>query len=499
MASGLSQLSKAWKIAISSKPLLIIVAGLLIFTLIESQNFILPSVISSIQIPIQLGQTMFQPAVLDSSNTTETNSTTPVSQAKKIWTLSDMDDLLSKNRASPQIQIPHWPSKVDQQMLYARKEVENAPSILKDEQQFYKPIYRNLSTFKRSYELMEKILKVYVYKEGKKPVFHEPFYGGLYASEGWFMKQMEESAEFRVDDPSMAHLFYLPFSSKNLRKTYCPPGTHSKRIMIRHLDNFTELVSTKYPYWNRTDGTDHFLTGCHDWAHKVTEKSSMHIAIRALCTSDMNLGFEIGKDVPLPATKIRYSAHPQFNIGGKPAEERTTLAFFAGHIGGKSVRLSLVEYWENKDPKMVITGALPPLMKVINSSTNKPMMLNSYVHYMKSSKFCISPRGFEVWSPRLMEAIFYGCVPVILSDNFVPPLFEVLNWSEFSVILPEKDVPKLRQALMDIPHWRYLELERGVREVRRHFVWNTNPVKYDIFHMILHSVWLNRLYQISTQ
>ncbi|KAJ6361521.1 hypothetical protein OIU78_002033 [Salix suchowensis] len=68
-------------------------------------------------------------------------------------------------------------------MLFAKSQIENAP-IIKNETRLYAPIYRNVSMFRRSYELMEKMLKVYVYQDGEKPIFHQPILDGIYASEG---------------------------------------------------------------------------------------------------------------------------------------------------------------------------------------------------------------------------------------------------------------------------------------------------------------------------
>ena len=62
---------------------------------------------------------------------------------------------------------------------------------------------------RRSYELMEKLLKVYIYQEGEKPIFHDPILEGIYASEGWFMKLLEANKNFITIDPTKAHLFYL--------------------------------------------------------------------------------------------------------------------------------------------------------------------------------------------------------------------------------------------------------------------------------------------------
>lgn len=218
--------------------------------------------------------------------------------------------------------------------------------------------------------------------------------------------------------------------------------------------------------------------------------------LRALCTADIKLGFEIGKDVSLPATKILSKRKPQLNLGGKPANKRTILAFFAGQMHGY-LRPILIQHWANKDPDMAITG---PISRRISSKTkvnSTAYRKNPYLYYMKNSKYCLCPRGSQVWSTRVMESIYFECVPVIISDNFVPPLFEVLNWPAFAVFLPEKKLPELKQVLSEIPTKRYMELERGVRQVRKHFLWNKKPIKYDLFHMILHSLWSNRLHQLG--
>lgn len=71
---------------------------------------------------------------------------------------------------------------------------------------------------------MEDTLKVYIYREGEKPIFHAPTstHGRLYASEGWFMKHLEANEKFVTKDRK-DHLFYLPFSSRSIvgAKTIC--------------------------------------------------------------------------------------------------------------------------------------------------------------------------------------------------------------------------------------------------------------------------------------
>lgn len=209
--------------------------------------------------------------------------------------------------------------------------------------------------------------------------------------------------------------------------------------------------------------------------------------IKALCNADVSEGiFAAGKDVSLPETTIRNPKRPLRGLGGKRVSQRPILAFFAGNMHGR-VRPTLLKYWGDKDEDMRIYGPLP----------NRVSRNMSYVEHMKSSKYCLCPMGYEVNSPRIVEAFYYECVPVIIANNFVPPLNEVLDWSAFSVIVDEKDIPKLKEILLAIPLRRYLKMQINVKMLQKHFHWNSRPVRYDMFHMILHSIWHARLNQIQ--
>ncbi|XP_059276768.1 probable glycosyltransferase At3g07620 [Lycium ferocissimum] len=405
---------------------------------------------------------------------------------KTITSISQMERLLVRHRARSRAMRPRWSSERDREILAARLQIENAP-LLRNDRELYVPAFRNASMFKRSYELMERILKVYVYKEGEKPIFHQPIMKGLYASEGWFMKLMEGNNKFVVKDPRKAHLFYMPFSSRMLEHSLYVRNSHDRTNLRQYLKEYSEKIATKYRFWNRTGGADHFLVACHDWAPYETRHHMEH-CIKALCNADVTLGFKIGRDVSLPETYVRSARNPLRDLGGKPPSQRKVLAFYAGNMHGY-LRPILLEHWKDKDPSMEIFGPMP---SGVASKMN-------YIQHMKSSKFCICPKGYEVNSPRVVEAIFYECVPVIISDNFVPPFFEVLNWDAFSLILAEKDIPNLRSILLSIPEKKYLDMQLAVRKVQRHFLWHAKPLKYDLFHMTLHSIWYNRVFQTKAR
>lgn len=402
----------------------------------------------------------------------------------KITSFHEMEQLLVRHRARSRAMRPRWSSERDREIFSAKLQIENAP-ILENDAELFSPLYRNISTFKRSYQLMERILKVYVYEEGEKPIFHQPILKGLYASEGWFMKLMEGNKNFIVKDPRRAHLFYMPFSSRMLQHIHYVRNSHNRTNLRHYLKDYSEKIAAKYRFWNRTGGADHFLVACHDWAPYETRHHMEH-CMKALCNADVTLGFKVGRDVSLPETYVRSARNPLRDLGGKAASQRHILAFYAGNMHGY-LRVILLKYWKDKDSDMKIFGPMPP---GVASKMD-------YIQHMKSSKYCICPKGYEVNSPRVVEAIFYECVPVIISDNFVPPFFEVLNWNAFSVILAEKEIPKLKEILLSIPKQKYLEMQLGVRKVQQHFLWHAKPKKYDLFHMTLHSIWYNRVFQIK--
>ncbi|XP_030529945.2 xylogalacturonan beta-1,3-xylosyltransferase-like [Rhodamnia argentea] len=246
---------------------------------------------------------------------------------KSVTTKEEMNHIYLRNRVSSRSMRPRWSSIRDQEILAAKVQIENA-RVAVNNQELYSPLFRNVSMFIRSYQLMEHILKVYVYKEGGRPVFHQPILKGLYASEGWFMKLMEGNKQFVVKDPRKAHLFYMPFSSRMLEYAVYVRNSHNRTNLRQYLKQYTDKISARYPFFNRTGGADHFLVACHDWAPYET-RHHMERCIKALCNADVTAGFKIGRDVSLPETYVRSARNPLRDLGGKPLSQRRILAFYA--------------------------------------------------------------------------------------------------------------------------------------------------------------------------
>lgn len=141
------------------------------------------------------------------------------------------------------------------------------------------------------------------------------------------------------------------------------------------------------------------------------------------------------------------------------------------------VRAALVNTWKNNT----------------QISVHSSRLKTPYSEALMNSMFCIHAKGFEVNTARIGDAIYYGCVPVILADHYDLPYADILNWKSFSVIVTTIDIPMLKEILLRLSlSNEYSKLQRNVIRVRKHFRWHKVPMDYDIFHMVIKELWDRR-------
>lgn len=154
---------------------------------------------------------------------------------------------------------------------------------------------------------------------------------------------------------------------------------------------------------------------------------------------------------------------------------RRKLAFYAGAMNSR-VREFLVSVWKDDN----------------DISVHQKRLTTPYSEALLGSKYCIHAKGFEVNTARIADALYYGCVPVVLADHYDLPYTDILTWDRFSVVVTAEDTPILKKILQAIEYSDYLKLQKNVMRVQQHFQWHQVPVDYDAFYMVMYELWVRR-------
>lgn len=67
-----------------------------------------------------------------------------------------------------------------------------------------------------------------------------------------------------------------------------------------------------------------------------------------------------------------------------------------------------------------------------------------------------------------MDALWFGCIPVLTADYYVPPLFGLIQWDSITVTVPESHVKDLKKILISIPSEQIREMQLSIQRVSRH-------------------------------
>ncbi|CAK7355316.1 unnamed protein product [Dovyalis caffra] len=144
--------------------------------------------------------------------------------------------------------------------------------------------------FGPDYEEMERTFKIFVYPHNITVCDDK------YANEGLFYLNLDQTW-FWTKDPETAHLFLIPLSCYS-----SPPGGRSEDERASAVEDFVISLISKYPYWNRTLGADHFLVTCAD-IHVTAAARIANLlknSIRVMCSPSYDAEYVPHKDVSLP-------------------------------------------------------------------------------------------------------------------------------------------------------------------------------------------------------
>lgn len=241
-----------------------------------------------------------------------------------------------------------------------------------------------------------------------------------------------QSGTCLTKNPEEADLFYFPAYEACYNETACPGFDTDTERCYPHDFNPEEL-----PYFQRKMGQDHvFVFGCNLLPFmdpiSISARNSIMLTVESfqavnVAGPNMLAWLVFSKDVLIPGyiPAWRTSAMLAFN---RPVIQRSILATFHGHSRsseqvGHMYKRSLMA--EVRDRIISYFGN--------NSCCSAGPPVRDYFRRSGLSRFCLIPAGLTAWTIHLYEAFFFGCVPVILSDDLTVPFQDVIDWPSVSL------------------------------------------------------------------
>ncbi|XP_065868155.1 probable glucuronoxylan glucuronosyltransferase IRX7 [Euphorbia lathyris] len=342
-----------------------------------------------------------------------------------------------------------------------------------------------------------KDFKVYVYE--LPPEYNSDWLSNnrcsthLFASEVAIHKALSNSDDVRTFDPYQADFFFVPvYVSCNFSTVNGFPAIGHARPLLKSAVDF---VSKNYPFWDRSNGSDHVFVASHDFGacfHTLEDRAREDGIPEFLRNSIMLQTFGVNYDHPcqnvenvvippyISPESVRSTLREASLTGGR----RDIWAFFRGKMELHPKNVSGRYY-----SKKVRTA----IWRKFNGDRRFYLQRERFAGYQSEivrSVFCLCPLGWAPWSPRLVESVALGCVPVIIADGIRLPFSSAVPWPEISLTVAEKDVGKLGKILQHVAATNLSTVQKNLRDpaVKRALLFNDQMEEGDATWQLLNEL-----------
>jgi putative beta-1,4-xylosyltransferase IRX10 len=319
---------------------------------------------------------------------------------------------------------------------------------------------------------------------------------GVFSSEIYVHKQLLDNVHgVRTWDPEQADFFFIPVYATCL--VYRSFSQFPKYRFL--IEEVLRYIINEMPYWKRTQGRDHIWPFVHDFGGCLSWLDNTdHIYFKELRNSiflshlgDLNMGcFSTYKDIVIPPLMKdsrlwnEGKGDKSINLKNKSifAHFRGTVNWYhdVGHYALKIKGGFSPHYSNGVRQYLLRTYKSDPMMKIYEGPSK------NYLEEVKSSLFCLCPRGFAPWSRRFFDSVALGCIPVIIADNIELPFEEFIDYRKFTVKVMESDISNLKSILLSIPKQRIVKMLKELRKSWIHFTYQQpKSKKEDAFALIL--------------
>lgn len=247
-------------------------------------------------------------------------------------------------------------------------------------------------------------------------------------------------------DPDEADFFFVPAYSICMFEAGFFP--------LPELDELYKRLVTALPFFSRNLGRDHIFTfgsgmSCNafmSWRDVIPQ--SIQLSPETWLFNDFphidEPCFDPWRDIAIPGHLHRYEII-SLASHSRPLGEREHLAIFLGRTDPSRGPHPATQEAD-------VRGALRRLHNEGQIFVAQNLSFSEMHAAMGNSRFCFVPKGKSAWSLRFYEALFAGCVPVVLSDHWEFPFEDFLDVPSFVIKWPMAKVgDRLLELLQQIP------------------------------------------------
>eukprot|EP00096_Caligus_rogercresseyi_P012910 TRINITY_DN5577_c0_g1_i1.p1 TRINITY_DN5577_c0_g1~~TRINITY_DN5577_c0_g1_i1.p1 ORF type:complete len:420 (+),score=88.72 TRINITY_DN5577_c0_g1_i1:151-1410(+) len=265
------------------------------------------------------------------------------------------------------------------------------------------------------------------------------------------------SSPYITKDPSQACLFVLSFDTLDRDPL-------STSYFLRNMPARIAAL----PHWN--GGLNHVIFNLYsgtypDYAEDLYFDPGKAILAKA---SMSNPNYRPGFDVSLP---LFHKVHPEkggeegrMGSEGFPNRRKKHFLAFKGkryvYGIGSETRNSLYHLHNGEDLVLLTTCRHGKNWKDLKDDRcdqdNREFDRWDYDSLLLNSTFCLVPRGRRLGSFRFLETLQAGCVPVVLSNDWILPFSEIIDWSTAAVIADERLLLQVPEMLHSISQDRII-------------------------------------------
>ncbi|XP_022753882.1 probable glucuronoxylan glucuronosyltransferase IRX7 [Durio zibethinus] len=325
----------------------------------------------------------------------------------------------------------------------------------------------------------------------------------LFASEVAIHRALMNTYDLRTFNPYEADFFFVPvYVSCNFSTVNGFPAIGHARSL---LSSAIQYISTNHPFWNRSLGSDHIFVASHDYGacfHAMEDRAIDDGIPEFLKNSIILQTFGVKYKHPcqdvenvlippyIPPESVRKTLEKTPLTGN-----RDIIVFFRG---------KMEVHPKNISGKFYSKRVRTEIWRRFNGDRRFYLQRHGFAGYKSEivrSVFCLCPLGWAPWSPRLVESVALGCVPVIIADGIRLPFPSTVKWPEISLTAAERDVGKLGRILEDVAATNLSTIQRNLWNpaVTRALLFNDPMQEGDATWQVLDSLYrkLDRSYRRS--